>query len=87
MVYEYSREFLNVCSYWQQNIKKNCRSCWYLICHEFVDKKKKKNKEGVDAEKLLEIPESVRKEPCDHEDEICRLVQENEGLRAKVEYS
>lgn len=58
-----------------------------MFCHEFVDKKKKKNKEGVDAEKLLEIPESVRKEPCDHEDEICRLVQENEGLRAKVEYS
>lgn len=58
-----------------------------MICHEFVDKKKKKNKEGVDAEKLLEIPESVRNEPCDHEDEICRLVQENEGLRAKVEYS
>lgn len=55
-----------------------------MICHEFVDKKKKKNKEGVDAEKLLEIPESVRKEPCDHEDEICTLVQENEGLRAKV---
>lgn len=51
-----------------------------------LDKKKKKNREGVDAEKLLEIPESVRKEPCDHEDEICRLVQENEGLRAKVEY-
>lgn len=57
---------------------------WFVMN---LDKKKKKNREGVDAEKLLEIPESVRKEPCDHEDEICRLVQENEGLRAKVEYS
>lgn len=49
------------------------------------DKKKKKSRDDVDAEKLSEIPESVRKEPCDHEDEICRLVQENEGLRAKMD--
>lgn len=53
---------------------KICRSCWYLICYEFVDKKKKKNKEGVDVEKFLEILESVRKEFCDYEDEICRFV-------------
>lgn len=58
-----------------------------MICAGIVDKKKKKSRDDVDAEKLSEIPESVRKEPFDHEDEICRLAQENEGLRAKVEYS
>lgn len=58
-----------------------------MICAGIVDKKKKKSRDDVDAEKLSEIPGSVRKEPCDHEDEICRLAQENEGLRAKVEYS
>lgn len=44
---------------------------WFVIN---LDKKKKKNREGVDVEKFLEILESVRKEFCDYEDEICRFV-------------
>lgn len=37
----------------------------------------------MEAERETEAPDT-RKEACDHSNEICRLVQENEGLRAKV---
>nr|XP_022288721.1 centrosomal protein of 162 kDa-like isoform X3 [Crassostrea virginica] len=48
------------------------------------DKRKKKSKEELEAERETEAPDT-RKEACDHSNEICRLVQENEGLRAKMD--
>ncbi|XP_056015434.1 centrosomal protein of 162 kDa-like isoform X3 [Ostrea edulis] len=50
-----------------------------------LDKKKKKHKDETGSEKETEVLENHEKEPCDHSDEIYKLAQENEGLRAKMD--